>query len=90
MNVRPRPTAEELQALKAQLEERFPAWRYAGIAELSGDYCLRAERIGTLPDRQAASDADGLLQVIEERERFYTNNSNAVVQVRTGVSGTHD
>jgi hypothetical protein len=64
-----RPSREELDALEAEISERFPAWRFVGLGQGYGDVYLAAERVGTHPDRQSASDARGLLQAIEARER---------------------
>jgi hypothetical protein len=85
---RPRLSAAELDALESEIAEKFPSWRFAGVAWLGGDYCLRAERLGTVIDGQSASDAHGLLQVIEARERLYVDNDNSTVPITTGLD--HD
>jgi hypothetical protein len=43
---RPVPTPEELEALKAELESRFPEWRFVGVGHGYGDWYLTASASG--------------------------------------------
>jgi hypothetical protein len=79
---RAEPSPEDLDALKREIEERFPGWTFVGVGNGYGDWILTAERIGTIPDRQYGTSPAKLLEAIEYREA--QQSRTRAVGVQTG------
>jgi hypothetical protein len=69
-------------ALKAEIEARFPDWRFVGVGHGYDEHYLAADKIGTIPDRQYGNTPRMLLEAIEQRTEETSRMRG--VKVQTG------
>jgi hypothetical protein len=86
-----RPSAAELDALEAEINERFPDWIFAGVGSGYGDTYLIAERrflVNGRTEKQYGRDPEHLLLAIEQREKQFKSMPDMTVAVVDGFENT--